>query len=321
MPTLAINRRFLYVGLFLVALGGVLVAVDLSAVDSASLGAALRLWPLAFVAIGAAIVLRRSRFALVAGILAAMVPGLVLGGGLALVPRYAPDCGAGVEQLPAATQRGTFAGTANVELEASCGSVSIGTQAGNSWALTTTNTAGLAPIVSESDQVLQVISHGDDDWGFDSGRDAWTLALPTTRLERVALDVNAGRASVALPGADIGTLKLRGNAADITVDASSTAMSELDGALNFGRMSIQLPEHSSLSGAIRVGAGMLELCAQPGSLLHVDFAGTPREVRVNGLQTDASEWQSDNALSPYRIDLSVKVNFGTVAINPIGGCK
>lgn len=319
--TLAINRRFLYVGLFLVALGGVLVAVDLSALDAPALTSALRLWPVALVAIGAAIVLRRSRYALVAGILAAMVPGLVLGGGLALAPRYATDCGAHGGLSPAETQQGTFAGAGSVELEANCGSVSIGMQAGNGWTLTTSNASGVAPIVNASDRLLQVISHGHDDWGIDADRDSWTLALPTSRLERVALDVNAGRATVALPGAAIGSLMVTGNAADISIDASSATLSELDGALNFGRMSMQLPERLSLSGAIHVGAGMLELCAPPSSLLLVNFAGTPREVRVNGLRTDASEWKSDNVLSPYRIELSIKVNFGTVAINPIGGCK
>src|SRR5205823_5951935 len=90
---MAINRRFLYPGLFLVALGGVLVAVDLSAVDSSVLDATLRLWPIAIVAIGAGIALRRSRFALAAGVLAAMMPGLVLGGGLALAPRAPGECG------------------------------------------------------------------------------------------------------------------------------------------------------------------------------------------------------------------------------------
>src|SRR5690242_2718690 len=49
---MAINRRFLYAGLFLVALGGVLVAVDLTAVSTDALTNALRLWPLAWIAIG-----------------------------------------------------------------------------------------------------------------------------------------------------------------------------------------------------------------------------------------------------------------------------
>jgi len=133
---MAINRRFLYAGLFLVALGGVLVAVDLAAVDTATVSSILRLWSLAIIAIGAGIVLRRSRYALVAGVLAAMVPGLVLGGGLAVAPRYAVECGEHGAQSNSETQRGTFSGPATVELEANCGSLAIGTQAGSAWQLT-----------------------------------------------------------------------------------------------------------------------------------------------------------------------------------------
>ena len=45
-----VNRRFLYWGLVLVAIGGVLVASDLGAIDTATLADVLRLWPLAIVA-------------------------------------------------------------------------------------------------------------------------------------------------------------------------------------------------------------------------------------------------------------------------------
>ena len=78
-----INRRFLYWGAFLAALGGVLVAADLRNGDTAVIADALRFWPLAFVAIGLGLVLRRTRFSLPAGLLAAAVPGLVLGGSFA----------------------------------------------------------------------------------------------------------------------------------------------------------------------------------------------------------------------------------------------
>lgn len=44
-----VNRRFLYWGILLVALGGVLVAADLGAVDTPALTDALRLWPLAII--------------------------------------------------------------------------------------------------------------------------------------------------------------------------------------------------------------------------------------------------------------------------------
>ena len=87
-----VNRGLLYTGVFLVAIGSVLVAADLGAIDAARLTDALRLWPLAVIAIGASLVLRRSRFSLQGGMLAAALPGLLLGGAIAIAPTYVPDC-------------------------------------------------------------------------------------------------------------------------------------------------------------------------------------------------------------------------------------
>jgi hypothetical protein len=146
--------------------------------------------------------------------------------------------------------------------------------------------------------------------------------LPTSSLEGVGVTVNAGRATVALPGANLGYLRLTGNGAEIVADASSATIGELDGSLDFGEMKIQLPQHGSYSGAIRVNVGVLRLCVPFGLGVHVDFAGSAREVRVNGLRTEASSWENEGyEQAANKADLSVKVNFGSVLINPIGGCK
>ena len=321
---MAINRRFLYAGLFLVALGGVLVAVDLAAVNSPTITSALRLWPLAWIAIGAGIALRRSRFALVAGVLAAMIPGLVLGGFAAVAPRHGLDCAAGTEPAETTTQSGTLTTAANVSVFTSCGSISIGTQPGSEWELTSSAVIGRTPDVELTDEGLRIQSGGGGDWDWlNSGRDTWSLKLPTTATEFVRVGVDAGRANVALPGANIGVLSLNGTGAEITADLSAAEVGELDGSLQFGRLSIQLPQHGGYSGAIRIGAGELRLCVPYGLGLHVDFAGSPREVRVNGLRTDGRSWENDiYQATTNRADLSVKVNFGSVAINPVlGGCK
>jgi len=322
MHTLAINRRFLYAGLFLVALGGVVVVADLVTLDSSALANVLRLWPLAWIAIGAGIVLRRSRFAVVAGVLAAMIPGLVLGGFAVAAPRHGLDCGAGSGSADTRTQAGTFVGPSMVQIDSGCGSISIGTEQGPDWQLVSSGSGDRAPDVEFSNGQLQISSTGGGDW-FGSGRDTWHLTLPTTPLEMVQLDVAAGRANLALPNADIGVLNLAGSGAEIVVDATSARIGELDGSLDFGRLAIQLPQQGIYSGSIRVGAGDLRLCVPYGLNVHVTFAGTPREVRVNGIRTDATEWTNDNGiLAANRADLSVKVNFGSVSINPVlGGCK
>src|SRR5206468_3411757 len=79
---------------------------------TATLTDALRLWPLAIVAIGLSLVARRTRFSLPGGVLAAAVPGVVLGGALAVAPRFVGDCGARGEPPAAVRQQGTFDGPA-----------------------------------------------------------------------------------------------------------------------------------------------------------------------------------------------------------------
>jgi len=319
---MAINRRFLYAGLFLVALGGVVVLAELATIDSSVLANALRLWPLAWIAIGAGIALRRSRFALVAGVLAAMIPGLVLGGFAVAAPRHGLDCAAGVGATETKTQQGPA--PAIVQVDSSCGSISIGTRPGNTWQLTSSSTAGGAPDVEQTTDHLQISSTGGGDWDWlDGGGDTWDLTLPTSSIEHVAVTANAGRITATLPGATIGSLVLTGNGAEILADLSSASIAELDGSVDFGRLAIQLPGHGGYSGAIRMSAGELRLCVPYGLGLHVDFAGSPREVRVNGLRTEAQSWENDLYQSTTnRAELSVKVNFGSVAINPVlGGCK
>src|SRR5690349_13691124 len=90
---MAVDRRLLYAGLFLAAIGGVAVAADLAGVERGIVLRALQLWPLALIALGAGIVLRRTRLSLPAGVLAAVAPGLLIGGGFAVGPPAAAECG------------------------------------------------------------------------------------------------------------------------------------------------------------------------------------------------------------------------------------
>ena len=84
-----LNTTLLYTGVFLAAIGVALLAADLTPVATDVLIGALRLWPLALVAIGVGIALRRTRLSLASGMLAAAVPGLVLGAAMAATPRVA----------------------------------------------------------------------------------------------------------------------------------------------------------------------------------------------------------------------------------------
>ncbi len=110
-----VNHRFLYAGVFLVAAGGVMLAGLGGAVDGGTVAEALRLWPVAVIALGVALLLRRTRFGLAGGLLAAAMPGLLLGGLVVAAPRLPLDCG-DVQPASFATRDGTFDGAASVDL-------------------------------------------------------------------------------------------------------------------------------------------------------------------------------------------------------------
>jgi hypothetical protein len=318
-----VNRRFLYWGIFLVAIGGVLVAADLHALDTPTLADALRLWPLAVIAIGLSLALRRTRLSLPGLLLAAAVPGLVVGAAFAVAPRIPGDCGARGELATVGTTRGTFDGPATVSVRSGCGSLNVTTALGSGWQFDARNGAGRMPKVGSSARSLSIDDGSDHGWSFpDAGRDAWDLTLPTSDLDRMSLVVFAGHGQIALPGARIDHLALTVDAASMIVDASAASVANVSAVVNVGSLSIRLPTASDLVGSLRVGGGELRICAPPELGLRVTSKGISERVRVNDLQQTTSEWQSPNyASATYHADLSVSATFGAVEIDPTGGCE
>ncbi|HEU4918700.1 MAG TPA: hypothetical protein VFT20_03125 [Candidatus Limnocylindrales bacterium] len=318
-----VNRRFLYAGIFLVAIGAVLVAADLGAIDAGILIDALRLWPLAVVALGVGLVLRRTPLGLPGGMLAAAVPGLLLGSAFALGPRFADDCGERRDVAPTASEQGRFDGPADVSVTTGCGLLTLRTASGDGWELAAANTRNRPPTVSSTATSLEIEPVGREEWAFlDAGRDTWDLTLPTSPIKSLALVVNAGRGDVAVPGARLEHLNVTANAADVVVDASGAVVQRLTGAVNVGRLSLLLPADDDIDGSLRVSAGELQICAPPELGLRVTNRGTADHVTVEGLTQTGSVWQSAGyASAPHRADLRVSANFGAVEINPIGGCS
>jgi hypothetical protein len=318
---MAINRRFLYAGLFLVALGGVLVAVDLSTVDTSALAGVLRVWPVALIAIGVAIVARRSRYALVAGIIASLLPGLVLGGGLAVAPKAASECGGGRELATNVSNQGSLVDGASVDINVGCGSLTVDARPGSDWAVMSRASGGRAPVIDATAKQLFVRSSGGDSW-FDADRQQLAVSLPTSRLNALALQLDAGKSTLSLGGTDVGRLDVVGNAASISIDATEAKIETLHANLNLGLLSVKLPQGSSLTGSFDVSAGELRICVPSSLGVHVDVSGNPREVRINGLEAHGSVWENEGyATATNKADFDVHVDFGSVLINPIGGCK
>lgn len=318
-----VNRALLYSGAFLVAIGAVLVAADAGGLDSASLAGVLRLWPIAVIAVGAGLVLRRTRLSLGGGLAAATMPGLLFGSGLAILPRFPGECGVRGEPAFTQVEAGTFAGPATVTLRGGCGLVEVSTQAGAGWRLDVGNTAGRAPVIQADGTTLAVASPRPGRDVLEVGRDHWSLALPTTRVDDLGLSFNAGIGRVSLAGANLGHLDVAANLSAVTIDASAASLDSLAIAVDWSDASITLPAASDLAASVDVEGGHLQVCAPPGLGLRVDTRGPGREVSAEGVRVrDGGAWQSpDYDTAPFHTNLEVEASFGVVDINPIGGCS
>jgi hypothetical protein len=318
-----VNRRFLYWGVFLVALGGVLIAVDLANPDGSAIAGALRFWPLAIISVGLGLVLRRTRLAVAGGMLAAAVPGLVLGGAFAVAPRITVDCGASSAPSATTTREGTFDGSARIDISTGCGVLVVDTAAGSSWRFDGGDSATRSPVVDATSRSLSIDAGGGHDWQvFDRTHDTWHLALPTSPIDDLTLTVNAGTGRLSLAGAQISRLALTTNAASTTVDLGDATVSRISGEVNAGAESIRLSATADLVASFDVNAGSLEICAPAGLGLLVRHDGTLSGIRINGADQGGRTWQSaDYASAPHHADITITANLGSAEINPIGGCK
>ncbi len=130
---MAVRRRPLYWGIFFVTAGAVMLLGQGSTLDHDAVRQALALWPVAVIAIGIALLLRGTHLGLPGGMVAAAMPGLLLGGIAVAGPDLSVDCGLGAPVNPQARQ-GMFAGPASVSLNLACGDLTVTAAPGDAMA-------------------------------------------------------------------------------------------------------------------------------------------------------------------------------------------
>ena len=318
-----INRALLYAGTFLVTIGGVLVVVNQGLLATSTVSDALRYWPLAVLAIGTGLVLRHTRISLASGLLAAAMPGLLLGGTFAVAPRLSGDCGVPNQPQSVLSRSGELGSDAHVSVTLNCGSLDVGTADGTGWHLDASYSGGHEPLLSGLDGNLAVTSPSES--GFDTlgtRRASWNLTLPKADIAELMLEVNLGHAQVDLSGANVARLGVTTNAGEVKLDASGSRLQDVSAQVNLGVLSMELPAVTDLHGTFEVNAGGIRICAPPELGLRVVTRDVATQVTVQGLRQAGSTWESANYVSAdHRADLEISGSFGAVDINPIGGCK
>lgn len=316
-----INRRFLYLGVFLVTTGSVVLAAQSGLITGTGVADALRLWPVAVIAIGAAVLLRRTRFGLAGGLLAAILPGLLLGGMVAAAPNVRFNCDVG-EPSSYATRSGSFTTPSGVSIDLSCGDVEVDVTPGSTWQIQTGNTGAPAPRIEASGDQLSLRS-GHRPGPFDLSGDVWRVSLPDAQPLDLATTVNGGTGRLILAGAQLNDVEVRVNAGEARTDLTGATARSVAVTVNAGSATLLLPDADDLSVDARANAGKVTVCV-PNDL-GVRLARSTAvlgSTSITGLTETGDVWHSPTNPSPiHHANVTLTANVGSVEIKPEGGCK
>lgn len=323
-----VRRGYLGWGVFLILAGAVPLAVRAGYLTQDQIGRLWNLWPLILVGIGVGLVLGRTRFDFVGGLIVAATFGLMVGGLLSIgVGTFSTGaCGSDSGAVAFPTRDGALTGSSgSVKLQIDCGNVTVAVGAGTAWQVAGQDADGVGPDIESGDRTLNVQSRDRDGafWVFGR-RDTWRVALPDTPRLDIDLQLNAGTATVNLGGAAIGALDLELNAGSVTVDLTSVKeLGGLDFGLNAGALGLTLP-NTSMTGSIEANAGAVRLCSPPGAALKLRTGESiiaAYDYADNGLVQDGSTWTTPGFdTAAVRIELRTVANAGSFALNPEGGC-
>ncbi len=320
-----IDRRLVGFGLFLITVGGVMVAVRQGLLTEDAARQAWTLWPLILVGSGLSIVLAGRPGAAIGGLVLAITFGAMLGGVAATgVFPGAGLCSGGEDDGTAFTEAGGDLGSnARVTIDQDCGDVTIGTVDGSTWSLAGQSRDGRQPDLQRNGDSLKISTR--DDGPFDLGGSGdWTVVLPRTTTLELEVEINGGQSRIALDGSHLASVSIEANAGSVELDLrEAAALSDATLEVNFGSAILRLP---SLTARVElsVNAGSTAICLPPGAGLRVklDSVAASNDFATHGLVEANGVWQTPGyAAAAVRIDLVADVNAGSLSLDPVRTCS
>lgn len=328
MSVMRVDPRFLNWGVFFILLGAIPLAVSQGLIPDDAVDGWWRFWPLILIGIGVGLLLRRTSFHFVGGLLVAATFGLMFGsllaGGVAGQIPFGFSCTSDRSGTAFADQSGTLGPSGSVSLEMSCGDLTVTPTAGTGWTLTGTGPDGRAPQINASAERLSIRAPEGSWFGsFGNEGSTWRVALPIDPTLDLSTTLNAGTSSLSLAGMHLDDYSGTTNAGKTTIDFTGTTLRRLSYTVNAGSTLITLPA-ASVAGSATVNAGSLGLCVAPGSGLRIESGSVlgSNNYGQKGLVQTGSTWTTPGyATSAVQIDLSISANAGSVELDPAGGCR
>jgi len=331
---MSVDRRLLNWGIFLVLLGGIPLAVSQGWIPRDLVTRAWELWPLILIGAGAGLILAATPLRALGGIVVSATLGMMRGALIAVgfggFGFGGFGCGDAAADAPKVLEEsGSFAGgTGTVLLAANCASLEVAPGAGSAWSVDVRGSDTVRPTVERTAERLEVRSPGSNVvFPLGTQRASWRAELGTeTRFGMLAIELNAGDASVSLAGATVSNLSFDGNAVGNTrLDLSGAAVAQLDVTVNAGDVAILLPAGADLRGEVRGNAASIDLCAPDGvglRLLVDDNITASDNYDGAGLVQSGNTWETPGyAGAARRIELRTTGSAVSFTLNPEDGCR
>lgn len=314
------RRGHLFWGITFLLLGGVPLVVRAGLVPAESLSEAWRLWPVALIAAGVALILVRRGGATLAVTGAAVAVGLI--GGTALAGGSGAfgflDCGGAGGASPTSTvsESGTFDERASVELHLNCGRLELTTAEGGGWSVDASYD-GRAPRIDAAGDSLDMATEG----GPFNRRQAWDVALPADGVQELTIETNAGSTDIDLGSATLGTLEVDANAGEIVLRAGSAEVGGISAEVNAGRIRLTVGE-TAMTGDLSANAGSMQLCVPEDVnlrlVLETDNVTFSHNLDERGLTRNGDTWT--RAGSGETVTFRVDGNAASFELDPEEGC-
>jgi hypothetical protein len=331
-----IDRSLLNWGVFLIALGGIPLAVDQGWLESDIARDLGQLWPLILVGIGLGLILRWTPIAWLGGAIVAATFGIIFGAALAAVP---DDDIANLQGIIPAIVTGACTGDAgpastsesgvadadvfDLELTLSCGDLSVIRAVDASWRLDADHATDDAPIIEVSDldgatAALSLHQPVGNDLAFlgRQARSDWRVELPVAAAVTLSSTLNAADAGIELGSGPVARVAGTFNASDVVLDLSTAATPEgadIDLTLNASDVHLLLP-NDSVDARATLNASSLTVCVPESAPVRVASESnlSSDDLAASGLVEDGTtQWTSpgfDGAAAHVELSITSTVS-------------